>query len=83
MNKYLILFYYIMATRRNRMSRKNYNKHTRKYGGQKKSKKWTTAIDAAQSTLKKTGSLKKAKASLRSQALSNARKLFGTVGKSL
>ena len=76
-----------MATRRNRMSRKNYNKHTRKHGGKnggkKKSKKWTTAIDAAQDTLKKTGSLNKAKASLRSQALSNARKLFGTVGKSI
>ena len=71
-----------MATRRNRMSKKNYNKHTRKYGG-KKGKKWTTAIDAAQKTLKTTGSLKKAKASLRSQALSNARKLFGTVGKSI
>ena len=68
-----------MATRRNRMSRKKYNKHTRKHGG----KKWTTAIDAAQSTLKKTGSLSKAKASLRSQALVNARKLFGTIGKSL
>jgi len=68
-----------MATRR-KMSRKNYNKRTkRKYGG----KKWTTAIDAAQKTLKKTGSLKKAKGVLRSTALSNARKLFGTVGKSL
>jgi hypothetical protein len=64
------------------MSRKKYNKHTRKHGG-KKGKKWITAIDAAQDTLKKTGSLTKAKASLRSQALSNARKLFGTVGKSI
>jgi len=69
-----------MATKRNRMSRKNYGKHTRKRGGKKK---WTTAIDAAQKTLNKTGSLTKAKASLRSQALANARKLFGTVGKSL
>ena len=76
-----------MTTRRNKMSRKKYNKHTRKhtkkYGGNKKGKNWLTAIDAAQKTLKKTGSLTKAKASLRSQALSNARKLFGTVGKSL
>ena len=71
-----------MATRRNTMSRKRKNKYTRKYGG-KKGKKWTTAIDAAQKTLKTTGSLKKAKASLKSQALSNARKLFGTVGKSI
>ena len=72
-----------MATRRNRMSRKNYKKYTRKYGGKKKGKKWTTAIDAAQKTLKKTGSLSKAKNSLRIQALTNARKLFGTVGKTL
>lgn len=69
-----------MTTRRNKMSKKSYGKYTRKRGGKKK---WTTAIDAAQKTLKKTGSLTKAKASLRSQALSNARKLFGTVGKSL
>ena len=68
-----------MATKRNRMSKRRQNKYTRKHGG----KKWTTAIDAAQKTLKKTGSLKKAKKSLRSQALSNARKLFGTVGKSI
>jgi hypothetical protein len=71
-----------MATKRNRMSNRRQNKYTRKHGG-KKGKKWTTAIDAAQKTLKKTGSLKKARASLRSQALLNARKLFGTVGKSI
>ena len=71
-----------MATRRNRMSRKRQNKHTRKHRN-KKEKKWTTAIDAAQETLKTTGSLKKAKNSLRIQALVNARKLFGTVGKSI
>jgi hypothetical protein len=71
-----------MATKRNRMSIKRRNRYTRKHGG-KKGKKWTTAIDAAQKTLNKTGSLKKAKASLRSQALANARKLFGTVGKSI
>jgi hypothetical protein len=68
-----------MKTRRNR---KRHARHTRKYGG-KKSKKWMTAIDAAQKTLSTTGSLKKARASLRSQALANARKLFGTVGKSI
>ena len=68
-----------MRTRRNNFSRK---RHTRKHGG-KKSKKWTTAIDAAQKTLTNTGSLTKARASLRAQALSNARKLFGTVGKKI
>ena len=71
-----------MATKRNRMSIKRRNRYTRKHGG-KKGKKWTTAIDAAQKTLKKTGSLQKARASLRSQALLNARKLFGTVCKSI
>ena len=63
-----------MSTKRNRVLRKH--KRTRKQRG---GKKWKTAIDAAQATLKKTGSLKKARASLRSQALSNARKLFGSI----
>jgi len=67
-----------MSTKRNRVLRKH--KRTRKQRG---GKKWKTAIDAAQDTLKKTGSLKKAKASLRSQALLNARKLFGSIGKSI
>jgi len=49
------------------------------YGG-KTGKKWTTAIAAAQSTLQKTGSIKAAKKTLKKQALTNARKLFGSVG---
>jgi hypothetical protein len=53
-------------------------------GGKKKSgKKWTTAIDAAQKTLTKTGDIEAAKKSLRQQALSNARKLFGSVNSSM
>lgn len=60
-----------MKSRRHR-SRKN---KTRKSG-----KKWTTAIEAAQKTLSKTGSLQSAKKSLRKQALNNARKLFGSIG---
>lgn len=69
-----------MHTRRHR-SRKN---RTRKMtGGKKRSgktgKKWTTAIEAAQKTLSKTGSLTAAKKSLKRQALTNARKLFGSV----
>ena len=70
-----------MSTKRNRLSRKRYHRRTKKYGGKKK--QWMTAIDAAQSTLKSTGSLEKARASLRAQALINARKLFGTVGASI
>lgn len=76
-------------TRRNRYK----NKHSRRrrtrkmrgggenveYGG-KTGKKWTTAIDAAHATLAKTGSIRAAKKSLKKQALSNARKLFGSIG---
>ena len=68
-----------MHTRRHR-TRKN---RTRKFAGgkrEKTGKKWTTAIAAAQKTLSKTGSLQAAKKTLRKQALTNARKLFGSVG---
>lgn len=72
-----------MKTRRNRsLNRKRTRKITyKRYGGKRKSgKKWTTAIEAAQKTLYKTGSYSAARKSLRKQALSNARKLFGSVG---
>lgn len=61
------------------------HKRNRKHKGTQKkykkssSKKWVTAIKAAQSTLKETGSLQKAKLALKKQALFNARKLFGSV----
>ena len=51
----------------------------KKIGGKEVGKKWTTAIEAAESTLKNTGSISAAKQSLRKQALSNARKLFGSI----
>ncbi len=44
-------------------------------------KRWRTALGAAQTTLRKTGSLNKARKTLRMQALANARKIFGSVGK--
>lgn len=75
-----------MRTRRNRSLRRRIGKKmSRKIsGGKKKSgKKWTTAIDAAQKTLTKTGNLEAAKKTLRQQALSNARKLFGSVNSSM
>ena len=62
--------------------RKKYNK-TQKYYGGKQNKKWKTAIEAAQSTLTRTGSLKKAERALKIQALANARRLFGSVGEGL
>ena len=58
-------------SKRRRGTQKKYNKR----GG----KKWTTAITAAQKTLKKTGSLAKANLVLKKQALFNARKLFGSI----
>jgi hypothetical protein len=61
-----------MKTKRNKML-KNKRKHS------KSKKKWVTAVDAAQKTLKKTGSLSKARAALRIQAYHNARKLFGSL----
>jgi len=66
-----------MRTRRHR-SRKN--KTRRMAGGKKSGKKWTTAVEAAQKTLDKTGSLQAAKKTLKKQALTNARKLFGSIG---
>ncbi len=65
-----------MRSRRYHNSRKN--KTIKKRG--RTGKKWTTAIDAANKTLSKTGSIKAAKKSLRKQALTNARKLFGSIG---
>ena len=62
---------------------KKYSTRKKRGAGKKKNKtgkKWTTAIDAASSTLDKTGSLKAARTSLKKQALQNARKLFGSVG---
>jgi hypothetical protein len=72
-----------MKTRCNRSLKRRRTK--RHYGGNKTKtgKKWTTAIDAAQSTLSKTGSLAAARKSLRKQALTNARKLFGSVTSSM
>ena len=48
-------------------------------GGKKNGKKWVTAIDAAQKTLEKTGDIDAARKTLRQQALTNARKLFGSI----
>ncbi len=78
-----------MRTRRNRglksrglKSRglKTRSLRTRKYyGGKKTGKKWVTAIDAAQKTLYQTGDIEAAKKTLKTQALNNARKLFGSI----
>jgi hypothetical protein len=69
-----------MAGKRNTMTRK---KGAGKNNRTRSSKKWLTAIEAAQSTFKKTGSLSQAKRALKLQALTNARRMFGSVGKRL
>jgi len=66
-----------MTTRRKVKSKNNKTKNNKK---SKSGKKWVTAIDAANNTLKKTGSIRAAKKSLKKQALYNARKLFGSIG---
>ena len=68
-----------MKTRRNRTLKKHRKMSRKNSGGKKSGKKWVTAIDAAQKTLKKTGDIQAARKSLRKQALTNARKLFGSV----
>lgn len=71
-----------MPTRRHKKSKCTI-KGGKKTFKNKGKKHWTTAIIAAQKTLKKTGSLGKAREKLKSQALINARKLFGSVGEQM
>ena len=59
--------------RRSHHARKNKNKNKRS----KTSKKWVTPIEKASQQYSKTGSLQKARAIFKAQALVNARKLFG------
>jgi hypothetical protein len=63
-----------MHTKRRRHSKK---RHTRKFRG---GKKITGAISAAEQKFKKTGSIQEARAEFRKAALTNARKLFGSLG---
>ena len=73
-----------MSTRRYKYLRTfKKNKTYKTTGGKnnKTGKGWVSSIDAASNTLKNTGSIKAAKNSLKKQALYNARKLFGSIGK--
>ena len=67
-----------MKTRHNKSLRKR-PKTRKAHKGKRSGKKWITAIDAAQKTLTKTGNIEAARRTLRQQALTNARKLFGSV----
>ena len=68
-----------MATKRYKRGRTRARTHKRRKSG----KKWVSAVAAADTTLKKTGSYEQAKEALRLQALRNARRLFGSVGEML
>ena len=70
-----------MATRRNKIKKKKSFRGKNKTQKHHPGKRWQSAIDAAQKTLTKTGSLNKARAVLRQQALYNARRLFGAINK--
>ena len=68
-----------MATKRyNKRSKRGRTRKQRKNG-----KKWVTAVGAAETVLRKTGSVDKARQTLKTQALRNARRLFGSVGEML
>ncbi len=62
------------------MKHKTYKKRRNPATTSKPGKKWITAIEAAQKTLKRTHSVDQAKVSLERQALTNARKMFGAIG---
>jgi hypothetical protein len=70
-----------MRTRRRKAFKKSIikNKKTFKKYGKNSGKKWVTAIEAAEKTLNKTGNIESARKSLRKQALTNARRLFGSI----
>ena len=64
-----------MLSRRNKKltkRNKNYKKKTYK-------KKWSTAFGSAESIYNKSGSYEQAREKLKSQAINNARILFGSV----
>ena len=72
-----------MATKRyiKQSKRRKPKKRTQK--NRKSGKKWVTAVTAADTVLKQTGSYEKARETLKMQALRNARRLFGSVGEML
>jgi hypothetical protein len=74
-----------MRTRRHKAFKKRIvkNKKTFKKYGKNSGKKWVTAIEAAEKTLSKTGDIESARKSLRKQALTNARKLFGSISSTM
>lgn len=68
-----------MLSRRNKkMSKRNKNHKKKTY-----KKKWNPAFSAAENVYNKSGSYEKAREKLKSQAIKNARLLFGSVNERL
>ena len=66
-------------------TRRNHHART-KIGGKKSkssSKKWKTAVGAADEELRRTGDYHKARKKLQTQALKNAQAIFGKIGSSI
>jgi hypothetical protein len=85
---YISIIYMSRTFKRRQRKRISSNKRggkprTVKTTNNKPSAKWQTAVGAADETLRKTGSLSKARVVLRKQALSNARQIFGQIGSQL
>lgn len=76
-----------MATKRYKRNKRGRTQKSGKSGKSRKSgksgKQWVTAVGAADAVLRKTGSVDKARQTLRTQALRNARRLFGSIGEVL
>lgn len=69
-----------MASRRFGKKTRRVRIKSNKRGKSRSGRQWITAVGAAEMTLRRTGSYDKARQTLRNQALSNARRLFGAVG---
>lgn len=61
------------------LTKKHFSKKKNNKNNKNKSKKWKTAFQAADVKFRKTKSIVEARKSLRQQALTNARKLFGSI----
>jgi viroplasmin and RNaseH domain-containing protein len=72
-----------MMTNKTRYQKKRSSSKKTLKNKNKVGKNWVTAIEAAQKTLNKTGNYVAARKSLRKQALTNARKLFGSITSSV
>lgn len=75
--------------RKNKCYKTRHRRSNKKMGGQKSkkskssSKKWKTAVGAADEELRRTGDYHKARKKLQTQALKNAQAIFGKIGSTI